>query len=230
MATKTSGGLYDIDEKSDVSDAPKWQDIASSDEKCESLLKRITHIDEEMAKMLNSRKKELHRFDFITQSHFITMMDQQKEIQKMRDNIERAENLVDHIETDVAERFKLCTITQNNDAVTLSNACHMFRNLKDTVDTAVKDIKDLNMDMLTRKISLSTQQDKIDMLEHFTGLTKYVEHMRHLQSEPAYGPYGIITPTATPVVHKQSKKKSNWFKWKAEQLSMLEALGPPPDL
>ena len=106
----------------------------------------------------------------------------------------------------------------------------MFNNLKGIVDTVVKDIKDLEMDMMTSKISLSTQQDKIYTLEHFTGLTKYVEHTRQSSSEPAYGPYGIITPTATPVVHKQSKKKSNWFKWKAEQLSMLQALGPPPDL
>jgi len=230
MSTKKSGGPYDIDEESNASDAPKWQDIASSDEKCEILLKRITHMDGEMAQMLESRKKELYQFDFITHSHFITMMDQQKEIEKMRDNIERADNLVQHITDDIAERFMLCTIKQNNEAATLINACHMFRNLKGTVDTAVKDIKNLEMDMLTRQISLSTQQDKIVMLEHFTGFTKYEEHVRQIQSEPAHGPYGIITPTATPVVHKQSKKKSNWFKWKAEQLSMLEALVPPPDL
>jgi hypothetical protein len=230
MSTKKTGGLYDIDKESDVSDAPIWQDIASSDEKCEVLLKRITHIDEEMAKMLDSRKKELHQFDFVTQSHFITMMDQQKEMEKMRDNIERAETLVDHIEDDIAEKFMMFTIKQNNEAATLINVCHMFNNLKGIVDTVVKDIKDLEMDMMTSKISLSTQQDKIDTLEHFTGLTKYVEHTRQFSSEPAYGPYGIITPTATPVVHKQSKKKSNWFKWKAEQLSMLQALGPPPDL
>jgi len=230
MSTKKRSGLYDIDEDSNASDAPKWQDIASSDEKCEILLKRITHIDGEMAQMLDSKKKELKRFDFVTQSHFITMMDQQKEIEKMRGNIERAENLVDHIEDDVAERFKLCTMTQNNDAVTLSNACHMFRNLKGIVDTAVKDIDDLKVDILTSKISLSTQQDKIVMLEHFTGFAKYVEHARQLPSQQAHEPHGIITPTATPVVHKQSKKRSNWFKWKAEQLSMLEALVPPPDL